>query len=69
MTGRTLVAKAVLNVVDMAMEIVGGRSFHRPFGLEKLFRDAQGVRYHPLREVAQRKLSGQLALGCDRDVL
>ena len=69
MTGRTLVAKAVLNVVDMAMEIVGGRSFHRPFGLERLFRDAQGVRYHPLREVAQRKLSGQLALGCDRDVL
>ncbi len=65
MTGRTLVAKAVLNVVDLCMEIVGGRSFHRPFGLEKLFRDAQGVRYHPIREEAQRKISGQLALGCD----
>jgi alkylation response protein AidB-like acyl-CoA dehydrogenase len=69
MTGRTLVAKSVLNVVDMAMEISGGRSFHRPFGLEKLFRDAQGVRYHPIREEAQRKLSGQLAMGCDRTLL
>lgn len=63
MTGRTLVAKAVLNIVDQAMEITGGSAFYRTVGLEKLFRDAQGVRYHPLREEAQRKLSGQLALG------
>ncbi|EKU97668.1 acyl-CoA dehydrogenase [Leptolyngbya sp. PCC 7375] len=69
LTGRTLIAKAVLNVVDMAMEVAGGRAFHRPFGLEKLFRDAQGVRYHPMREKDQRKLSGQLAMGCDRSLL
>lgn len=67
--GRALVARAVLDVVDGAMEIAGGRSFHRPFGLEKCFRDAQGVRYHPLREEAQRILAGQLALGYDRDLL
>jgi alkylation response protein AidB-like acyl-CoA dehydrogenase len=65
MTGRTLVAKAVLNVVDLAMEITGGSAFYRTVGLEKLFRDVQGVRYHPLRQEAQRKLSGQLALGWD----
>lgn len=65
MTGRTLVAKAVLNVADLAMEIAGGSAFYRKLGLEKLFRDAQGVRYHPLREEAQRKLSGQLAFGLD----
>lgn len=65
MTGRTLVAKAVLNVADAAMEIAGGSAFYRKLGLEKLFRDVQGVRYHPLREEAQRKLSGQLALGWD----
>lgn len=69
MTGRALVAQSVLNVVDMAMEVAGGRSFHRPFGLEKLFRDAQGVRFHPIRTEAQRKLAGQLALGCDRTLL
>jgi alkylation response protein AidB-like acyl-CoA dehydrogenase len=62
MAGRTLVAKAVLNVADLAMEIAGGNAFYRKLGLEKLFRDVQGARYHPLREEAQRKLSGQLAL-------
>jgi alkylation response protein AidB-like acyl-CoA dehydrogenase len=65
MSGRTLVAKAVLNVADLAMEITGGSAFYRKLGLEKLFRDLQGVRYHPLREEAQRKLSGQLALEWD----
>lgn len=65
MTGRALVAKAVLNVADSAMEIAGGSAFYRKLGLEKLFRDVQGARYHPLREEAQRKLSGQLALGWD----
>jgi len=63
MTGRALVAKAVLNVADLAMEVAGGSAFYRKLGLEKLFRDLQGARYHPLREEAQRKLSGQLALG------
>lgn len=65
MTGRTLVAKAALNVLDLAMEIAGGSAFYRKLGLEKLFRDVQGVRYHPLREESQRKLSGQMALGWD----
>jgi alkylation response protein AidB-like acyl-CoA dehydrogenase len=69
MTGRALVAKAVLNVADQAMEIAGGCAFYRKLGLEKLFRDVQGARYHPLREEAQRKLSGQLALGWDTSCL
>ncbi|MBW4542674.1 MAG: acyl-CoA/acyl-ACP dehydrogenase [Myxacorys chilensis ATA2-1-KO14] len=69
MTGRTLVAKAVLNVADLAMEIAGGGAFYRKLGLEKLFRDVQGARYHPLREEGQRKLSGQLALGWDMSSL
>jgi alkylation response protein AidB-like acyl-CoA dehydrogenase len=47
------------------MEIAGGSAFYRKLGLEKLFRDVQGARYHPLREEAQRKLSGQLALEWD----
>jgi alkylation response protein AidB-like acyl-CoA dehydrogenase len=63
MTARALIAKAVLNVADQAMEIAGGSAFYRKTGLEKLFRDIQGVRYHPLREEAQHKLSGQLSLG------
>ncbi|MBW4620770.1 MAG: acyl-CoA dehydrogenase family protein [Cyanosarcina radialis HA8281-LM2] len=69
MTGRTLVAEAVLSVADLAMEIAGGSAFYRHLGLEKLFRDLQGVRYHPLRQEAQRQLSGQLALGWDMSCL
>jgi acyl-CoA dehydrogenase len=37
-------------------------------GLERLFRDAQACRYHPLQEGAQRSFSGKLALGLDVDV-
>lgn len=62
MTGRALVARAVLNVVEMAMEVTGGTAFYRSTGLEQLFRDAQGVRFHPLRDSEQRHLSGQIAL-------
>jgi len=68
-SARTLVTKAILNVIDLSMEIAGGRAFHRPFGLEKLFRDAQGVRYHPMREQAQRQLTGQLALSVPHNQL
>jgi alkylation response protein AidB-like acyl-CoA dehydrogenase len=68
MTGRTIVANAALNVVDLAMETTGGSAFYRKLGLEKLFRDVQGVRYHP-KEEAQRKLSGQRALGWDMSSL
>lgn len=62
MTGRALVARAVLDVVDLAMEATGGTAFYRSKGIEQLFRDAQGVRYHPLQDGEQRRLSGQLAL-------
>ncbi|WP_299485673.1 acyl-CoA dehydrogenase family protein, partial [Acaryochloris sp. IP29b_bin.137] len=69
MMGRTLITQSVLKVVDAAMEITGGLAFHRPYGLEKLFRDAQGARYHPMREEVQRKLAGQLALGNAQEIL
>jgi len=63
MIGRTLVARAVLSTVDLAMGAAGGSSFYRSTGLERLFRDAQAVRYHPLQEGVQRGLAGALALG------
>lgn len=62
MIGRTLAARAVLSVVDLAMEATGGTAFYRSLGLEQLFRDAQAARYHPLREGEQRRFAGQLAL-------
>jgi alkylation response protein AidB-like acyl-CoA dehydrogenase len=66
-TARTLCARAALATVDKAMEIVGGGSFYRTLGLERLFRDVQGARYHPLQEKLQLRYAGRLALGLDID--
>src|SRR5262245_37921761 len=65
MIGRTLVARGVLNTVELAMEAAGGGAFYRSVELERLFRDDQACRYHPLQEGAQRAFAGRLALGQD----
>jgi acyl-CoA dehydrogenase len=67
MMGRTLTGQAVLRTVDAAMEVAGGAGFFRSAGLERLFRDAQGARYHALRGAAQRQYAGRVALGLDVD--
>jgi len=67
MIGRALAGQAVLRTVDTAMEVAGGAAFFRSAGLERLFRDAQGARYHAVRGSAQRRLAGRLALGLDID--
>ena len=67
MIGRTLVGHSVLRTVETAMEAAGGAAFFRSAGLERLFRDAQGARYHALRGAAQRRFAGRLALGVDID--
>jgi indole-3-acetate monooxygenase len=61
--GRTLVGRAVLRVAERAMEAAGGSGFYRAAGLERLFRDIQGVRYHRPQERMQVRYSGELALG------
>ncbi len=62
-TGRTLVGRAVLRVVEKAMEAAGSGSFYRTSALERLFRDIQGARYHRPQEREQLHFSGRLALG------
>ena len=66
-TGRTLVGRAVLRVVEKAMEAAGSGSFYRTSALERLFRDIQGARYHRPQEREQLHFSGRLALGFDID--
>ena len=67
MAARTLVGQAAIATVEKAMEIAGGAAFYRKFGLERLFRDVQAARFHPLQEKAQLRYSGRLALGLDID--
>jgi alkylation response protein AidB-like acyl-CoA dehydrogenase len=61
-TRKTNVANACISAVSKAMEAVGGQGFYRSFGLEKLFRDVQGARYHPMQEKEQLYHSGSFLL-------
>ena len=65
MIDRTLVARGVLGTVESAMNAAGGAAFFRRYGLEQLFRDAQGARFHPMQEGAQRAFTARAALGLD----
>lgn len=64
---RTLLANAVLATVDKAMEVAGGSSYYRTGPLERLFRDVQGARFHPVQEKPQTRLTGRLLLGLGID--
>ncbi len=59
---KTLVASACVNTVNKAMEIIGGQSFFRIFGIERLFRDVQAASFHPLPEKDQYLFSGKFIL-------
>lgn len=67
MTGRTLVARAAIATVEKAMAAAGGAGFYRKTGLERIWRDVQAARYHPLQEPAQARLAGRVALGLSID--
>ena len=64
---RTLAGRHAIRTVEKAMEVVGGNAFYRPLGLERLFRDIQGARFHPLQEKPQLRYAGRVALGLDPD--
>ncbi len=66
-TNRTLVARSAIATVEQAMQVAGGSAFYRGNGLERLFRDVQAARYHPLQEGVQRELAARVALGLDID--
>ena len=63
MIGRNLVAKNVIKVLDLAMELAGGAGFYRVNRLERRFRDIQGARFHPLQAGPQAHYAGAMALG------
>lgn len=62
LTRKTNTANAAIGVVTKALEIVGGQGFYRGFGLERLFRDVQAAKYHPLQEKDQLLYSGEFIL-------
>jgi acyl-CoA dehydrogenase len=62
---RTLAGGATIRTVEKAMEVVGGGSFSRSLGLERLHRDVQAARFHPLQEKPQLLYTARLTLGLD----
>lgn len=64
---RTLTANAALRTVEKALQLAGGQGYRRESPLERLFRDIQAARFHPLKEKEQFRLCGRLALGLDID--
>lgn len=62
---RTLAGRHAIHTVEKAMEIAGGGAFFRARGLERLFRDIQAARFHPLQEKPQQLYAGRMALGLD----
>jgi acyl-CoA dehydrogenase len=64
---RTIMGGAVLRTLDKAMEVAGGASFFRAGKLERLFRDVQAARFHPVPEKQQTRLTGRVMLGLDLD--
>lgn len=63
MACRTLTGQHAIAAVTKAMELAGGQAFYRRAGLERIFRDVQAARYHPLQEKQQLDLTGRVALG------
>jgi alkylation response protein AidB-like acyl-CoA dehydrogenase len=65
--GRAIVARSAIGTVEQAMQVAGGAAFYRACGIERLFRDIQAARYHPLQDGIQRELAARVALGLDID--
>jgi acyl-CoA dehydrogenase len=59
---RQAVTEAI-EVVNLAMELMGGRSFFRRFGMERAYRDVRAGTFHPLTPEATLTYAGKLALG------
>lgn len=65
LTRKSLVAQACMDTVNHAMSAMGGKAYYKKSGLEKLFRDVQAARYHPLAEKEQQLFTGSYLLRSD----
>ncbi|MGE0748047.1 MAG: acyl-CoA dehydrogenase family protein [Rhodospirillales bacterium] len=64
---RALAGRAAVATVEKAMEVIGGGAYFRRAGVERLFRDVQGARFHPLADKEQLAYAGRIAVGLGPD--
>ena len=60
---KSICATHIIATAMKAMEVAGGSGFFRKNNLERLFRDLQGARYHPLPEKPQQLFTGRVVRG------
>ena len=60
---RQLTGRHAIATVEKALELSGGSAFYRKNALERMFRDVQAARFHPLQAKPQVDLAGRVALG------
>ena len=65
--GRANFVRAALATADRAMDLAGAAGYMRFHPIERLFRDIQAARFHPLPSRPQRDLAGRIALGLPID--
>ncbi|MEK9967856.1 MAG: acyl-CoA dehydrogenase family protein [Ferrovibrio sp.] len=67
LTLKRAMTDSLLQVGSLAMDAAGGSAFYRDNGIERLFRDLQAARYHPMTILPQQRLAGRLAMGLNAD--
>ena len=63
MLAKRHVLTAAIEVVNLAMDVVGGRSYFRSSPLERAYRDVRAGTFHPLPPEATLTYAGKVALG------
>lgn len=69
MVAKRQVMTGAQEVVDLAMEVAGGRSYFRSSPLERAYRDVRAGKYHPMTPERTLLYTGQLALGLPADTI
>jgi acyl-CoA dehydrogenase len=66
--GRANIVRALMSVADCALNVAHGAGFMRTGPIERLFRDLQAARFHPLQPHVQQDVAGRMAMGLDLDI-
>jgi len=67
MAAKAEIARAGVEVCDLAMQVAGGRSFFKGSIIERCYRDIRAAAFHPLTPEATLLAAGRHALGVPRD--
>ncbi|MCW5730342.1 MAG: acyl-CoA dehydrogenase family protein [Alphaproteobacteria bacterium] len=65
--GRTNMVRALMATAERAFDVAHGAAYMRTGPIERLFRDLQAARFHPLQPHLQQEIAGRMALGLDLD--